>query len=83
MESLTAQIIKNGLANRVLNEKQLHRVLMGGSAASRYGLVNRALAAGELHRVRRGLYVLDAQFREHAVHPFELAPLILRMPLIA
>jgi hypothetical protein len=76
MVKLVAQALKQGWANRILNEKQLDR-LLSGSAASRYGLVNRALAAGELHSVRRGLYVLDAQYRDHAVHPFALAQAIL------
>ena len=72
MTPLAKQIIANGQANFVLNDKQLARVL-DGSAESRYGLVNRALKQKELIRVRRGVYVLAEKYRDYPVHPFALA----------
>jgi hypothetical protein len=72
MTPLAEQIIAHGRANRVLNDRQLARVL-GGSNERRYGLVNRALKAGELVRVKRGVYVLANELRDDLVHPFALA----------
>jgi len=72
MTLLIQQIKINNLANQVLNERQLARVL-GGSEARRYGQVNRALKSGELVRVKRGLYVLADELRDNPVHPFALA----------
>ena len=46
MTPLAKQIIANGQANLVLNDRQLARVL-GGSDERRYGQVNRALKLGE------------------------------------
>ncbi len=76
MTPLAKQIIANGQANLVLNDKQLARVL-GGSDDRRYGQVNRALKTGELVRVKRGLYVLADKFRDNPVHPFALAQQLL------
>ena len=75
MQTLTENVIEQGLAERILSEEQLERVV-GGEAARRYGLVNRALKANELIRVRRGLYVLAQKFRTEAAHPFAIAQAI-------
>lgn len=72
MQTLTEQLIDSELKNRILNEKQLDRIITG-SRQRRYHLVNRAMKAGELLRLRRGSYVLDARFRDYPVHPFALA----------
>ncbi len=72
MTPLTKQIIEQGQANYVLNDRQLAR-LIGGSDERRYGQVNRALKAGELVRVKRGIYVLKDELRNDPVHPFALA----------
>ncbi len=72
MSSLAQQITAAGLANHVLSERQLAR-LLGGGDARRYGLVNRALKDGSLLRVKRGTYVLGQGYRSEAVHPFVLA----------
>lgn len=72
MQTLTQQVIEEGLANRVLSDAQLAR-LIEGSPQRRHSLVNRAMKAGELLRLRRGSYVLDAQFRDYPIHPFALA----------
>ena len=72
MQTLTQQLIDKGLANRVLSDAQLAR-LIEGSPQRRYSLVNRAMKAGELLRLRRGSYVLDAPFRDYPIHPFAIA----------
>lgn len=72
MQPLTEQLIELGLADRVLTERQLDRVI-GGSSAKRYGLVNRAMRSAELIRLQRGLYVLADRFRHASPHPFALA----------
>lgn len=72
MQTLTHYITKSGLADRILDEHQLER-LVAGSSQRRYGLVNRALKSGELIRVRRGLYVLADVWRRTPAHPFALA----------
>ncbi|MDT8385674.1 MAG: type IV toxin-antitoxin system AbiEi family antitoxin domain-containing protein [Gammaproteobacteria bacterium] len=72
MTPLAKQLINQGQANHVLNDRQLAR-LLGGSDESRYGLVNRALKAGDLVRVKRGIYVLADELRDKPVHPFALA----------
>ncbi len=72
MQTLTKQLINQGLENRLLTEKQLARVLQG-SPQRRYGLVNRALKAGELLRLTRGSYLLADQYRDYPGHPFALA----------
>jgi len=72
MQTLTQQLIDLGLANRVLSDTQLARVL-DGSQQRRHNLVNRAIKAGELLRVRRGSYLLAESFRDHPGHPFALA----------
>jgi hypothetical protein len=60
------------LADRVISDAQLAR-LVEGTDQRRYHLANRAIKAGELIRLRRGLYVLDKQFRDSPSHPFSLA----------
>jgi Predicted transcriptional regulator len=72
MQTLTQRIIDQGLANRLLSDTQLAR-LLDGSAQRRHNLVNRAMKAGELVRLRRGAYVLDDRFRTYPAHPFALA----------
>lgn len=72
MQTLTKQIIENGLANRVISDTQLVR-LIEGSDQRRYHLVNRAIKAGELLRLRRGSYLLAEAFRDYPAHPFALA----------
>lgn len=72
MTPLAKQIISNGQANHVLNDRQLARML-GGSDERRYGQVNRTLKTGELLRVKRGIYVLADKYRDFPVHPFALA----------
>lgn len=72
MQTLTENLIALTLNNRVLSDTQLGRVITG-TDQRRYHLVNRALKAGELHRLRRGLYVLDARYRDYPPHPFALA----------
>jgi len=72
MQTLTRHVIENGLANRVLSETQLAR-LIEGSPQRRHNLVNRALGAGELLRLRRGSYVLNSRLRDYPIHPFALA----------
>ena len=72
MQTLTEYIADSALAERILDQQQLDR-LVGGSDQRRYNLVNRALKAGELIRLRRGLYVLADRYRRTPVHPFALA----------
>ena len=72
MQTLTHYIKSSGLADRILDESQLER-LVEGSTQRRYGLVNRALKSGEFIRVRRGLYVLADEWRRTPAHPFALA----------
>jgi len=75
MQTLTETIVDNGLAERILSEEQLERIV-GGDPGRRYGLVNRALKARELIRIRRGIYVLAEKFREQSIHPFAIAQAI-------
>ena len=72
MQTLTHYIKNSGLADRILDESQLER-LVEGSSQRRYSLVNRALKSGEFIRVRRGLYVLADEWRRNPTHPFTLA----------
>ena len=72
MQTLINELAQRGLANRVVTDSQLARVLTG-SDQRRYHLVNRAMKAGELHRLKRGLYLIDARFRDYPAHPFALA----------
>lgn len=72
MQTLTEVLIDAGLANRVMNERQLARVL-GGSPQRRYQMVNRAMAAKELLRLQRGKYLLAERYRDQTAHPFALA----------
>ena len=72
MQTLTEQLVALGLANRVLSDTQLARVVEG-TPQRRHNLVSRALKAGELLRLRRGSYLLAASFRDYPPHPFALA----------
>jgi len=72
VQTLTEYIAASALAERILDQQQLDR-LVEGSDQRRYNLVNRALKAGELIRLRRGLYVLADRYRRTPVHPFALA----------
>jgi hypothetical protein len=72
VQALTEKLIEEGLKEKVLSERQLERVV-GGGTARRYGLVNRALKARELIRIRRGLYVLPPKYRTEPLHPFAIA----------
>lgn len=71
MQTLTQEIIDHGLANRVLFDTQLARLLKG-TPQRRHHLVNRAMKAGELVRLQRGAYVLTNKHR-NPPHPFALA----------
>jgi hypothetical protein len=72
MQTLTEQLIEEGLADRVLTDGQMSR-LVEGSPQRRYHLVNRAMKAGELIRLRRGLYILADKYRSQPCHPYVLA----------
>ncbi|MGQ0800248.1 MAG: type IV toxin-antitoxin system AbiEi family antitoxin domain-containing protein [Pseudomarimonas sp.] len=72
MQTLTQQLVERGLADRVLSDGQLRR-LLDGSDQRRHHLVNRAMAAGELIRLRRGRYLLARRLRSRPAHPFALA----------
>ncbi len=76
MSSLAQQIKAAGLADHILSERQLGR-LLGGGDARRYGLVNRALKDGSLLRVKRGTYLLGSRYRSEMVHPFAIAQSLL------
>lgn len=75
MSALISQIKSAGYADRILSDQQIGRIL-GGSDDRRYGQVKRALQSGALVRIKRGLYVLAEQHREHALHPFALAQVL-------
>jgi hypothetical protein len=72
MQTLTEQLLDEGLADRVLTDAQLRR-LITGSDQRRYNLVNRAMKVGELIRLRRGLYMLPNKYRRQPCHPYALA----------
>lgn len=72
MQTLTEQLLEEGLNDRVLTDIQLGR-LISGSSQRRYNLVNRAMKAGELIRLRRGLYLLPNKYRSQPCHPYVLA----------
>lgn len=72
MQTLTEQLLEEGLADRVLTDVQLRR-LVTGSDQRRYNLVNRAMKVGELIRLRRGLYMLHDKYRRQPCHPYALA----------
>lgn len=72
MQTLTEQLLEEGLNDRVLTDVQLGR-LITGSSQRRYNLVNRAMKAGELIRLRRGLYMLPDKYRRQPCHPYALA----------
>lgn len=72
MQTLTQEIIDHGLANRVVYDTQLAR-LLEGTPHRRHHLVSRAMKAGELVRLQRGVYLLANKFRSEPPHPFALA----------
>lgn len=72
MQTLTEQLIEEGLNNQVLTDAQLAR-LISGTNQRRYNLVNRAMNTGELLRLRRGLYMLPEKYRSQPCHPYVLA----------
>ena len=72
MQTLTEQLLEEGLGDRILTDTQLSR-LVTGSSQRRYNLVNRAMKAGELIRLRRGLYMLPEKYRRQPCHPYALA----------
>lgn len=72
MQTLTEELVRHGLANRLLTDSEL-RWLLEGSDQRRHHLVNRAVKAGELLRLRRGHYVLSNPHRDYPPHPFALA----------
>jgi hypothetical protein len=72
MQTLTDQLVEEGLNDRVLTDAQLGR-LISGTSQRRYNLVNRAMKAGELIRLRRGLYMLLDKYRNQPCHPYALA----------
>lgn len=75
MNSLVSKIRDAGYVDRVLNEKQLVRIV-GGSSDSRYGLVKRAMQSKDLLQIKRGTYVLASQYRTRPAHPFRVAQAI-------
>ncbi len=75
MQTLTRQLVDEGLGDRVLTVSQLSR-LIEGSSQRRYHLVNRAMKAGELIRLRRGLYMLSDKYRSNPCHPYVLAQML-------
>ncbi len=75
MSALISQVTSAGYADRVLSDQQIGRIL-GGSDDRRYGQVKRALQSGALIRIKRGIYVLAEQYREHPLHPFALAQVL-------
>lgn len=75
MQTLTRQLTETGLGDRILTDHQLKR-LVAGTDQRRHHLVNRAMKAAELVRLRRGLYVLADEFRDHPVHPFAVAQML-------
>lgn len=64
-----------GLEHRVLNDRQIAR-LVEGSDARRYGLVNRALKDGSVVRIKRGLYVTSRARSQTLPHRFVVAQAI-------
>jgi len=75
MQTLTREIIDQGLTNRIIADTQLGRIVKG-SQQRRYHLVNRAMKAGELIRLQRGIYTLSRSFRDYPLHPFALAQMM-------
>lgn len=72
MQTLTKLLIDQELNNRILLDDQLSR-LIEGSKQRRYHLVNRAVKADELVKLHKGVYVMDAKFRDYDCHPYALA----------
>ena len=72
MNTLVSRLTEEGYADRIVNDRQLAR-LLGGSDDRRYGQVKRALKSGGLIQLKRGFYVLSQKYRTHPVHPFALA----------
>ena len=72
MNTLVSRLTEEGYADRIVNDRQLAR-LLGGSDGRRYGQVKRALKSGGLIQLKRGFYVLSQNYRTQPVHPFALA----------
>ena len=72
MQTLTQQLLDQGLSDRFITDVQLSH-LVTGSNQRRYHLVNRAIKTKELIRLKRGLYMLAKQFRCEPSHPFAIA----------
>jgi len=72
MNTLVSRLTEEGYADRIVNDRQLAR-LLGGSDDRRYGQVKRALKSGGLIQLKRGFYVLSQNYRTQPVHPFALA----------
>ncbi|NHQ60110.1 hypothetical protein G9409_05820 [Chlorobium sp. BLA1] len=72
MQTITEKLMQSGLANRVVSQAQLGR-LVDGTPQRRYNLVNRAMQHGELLQLRRGLYLLASNPQKSLPHPFVLA----------
>ncbi|EAT59989.1 type IV toxin-antitoxin system AbiEi family antitoxin domain-containing protein [Chlorobium ferrooxidans] len=72
MQTITEKLMQSGLANRVVSQAQLGR-LLDGTPQRRYNLVNRAMQHGELLQLRRGLYLLASNLLNSSHHPFVLA----------
>jgi hypothetical protein len=52
------------------------KVLIKGSADSRYGIVKRAVAAGKLIQVKKGLYCLAKKYQRKGVNLYELSRML-------
>lgn len=76
MSSLADLMMKAGLANRIVSDRQLED-LIDGSDARRYGLINRALKDGTLLRLKRGRYMFADRYRSELAHPFPIAQALL------
>jgi predicted transcriptional regulator of viral defense system len=76
MKMLIELIKTAGLADRVVTDGQLAR-LLDGTPQRRYNLVNRALHRGDMLRLRRGHYLLASAVQQGTIHPFVLAQALL------
>lgn len=72
MNVLVKHIKAANLADRVISDRQIARLLKG-TDARRYALVNRAKASGVLEPVRRGLYTLGEEFGGTRSHRYVVA----------
>lgn len=76
MNRLVSRLTEEGYADRIVNDRQLAR-LLGGSDDRRYGQVKRALKSGGLIQIKRGFYVLSQNYRTQPVHPFAVAHVLI------